>query len=228
MFAAAGNSGPGRCSIGTPGAAASAVTVGAGSDPVEAGWGLAPFSSRGLTADGRLKPDIVTPGVNITTARAGSSRTYVTYSSTSMAAPVATDVGTRRPGCRLRAGPAAGLSAAQAVDGSGAYDSGLSHGQVSGSLPGRGQSFNWSFTVTDTTRPIAVTLLMANVTCSWWSCSPDFDLYLISPSGATVGRSEGTTRQEQILYQSTVAGTYRVRVYAYNGSGPFWLDTSYR
>jgi Subtilase family/PA domain len=83
---AAGNSGPET--ISTPGAAASALTVGA----VDKQDGLAGFSSTGpLTGTGALKPDIVAPGVDITAARSqemqGGEGMYRTISGTSMATP---------------------------------------------------------------------------------------------------------------------------------------------
>ena len=95
VVVAAGNSGDGPETVGSPGAAAQAVTVGAAAEwsaPASApnhsnGIYLAPFSSRGPTADGRLKPDIVAPGVSVTSARAGTTNSYVTWSGTSMATP---------------------------------------------------------------------------------------------------------------------------------------------
>lgn len=92
---AAGNSGSGTYTIGSPGAASEAITVGAaaewsapeGSTNHSDGIYLAPFSSRGPTADGRPKPDIAAPGVSITAAAAGTGNGYVTYSGTSMATP---------------------------------------------------------------------------------------------------------------------------------------------
>lgn len=83
---AAGNSGPET--ISTPGAAASALTVGA----VDKQDSLAGFSSTGpLTGTGALKPDIVAPGVDITAARSqemqGGEGMYRTISGTSMATP---------------------------------------------------------------------------------------------------------------------------------------------
>jgi serine protease AprX len=85
---AAGNSGDGPESVGSPGAAADAITVGA-SSKISAGPYLAPFSSRGPTLDGRLKPDIAAPGVAITAADANTGTGYATYSGTSMATPFA-------------------------------------------------------------------------------------------------------------------------------------------
>lgn len=84
---AAGNSGPE--SISSPGAAASALTVGA----VDKQDALAYFSSTGpLTQSGALKPDISAPGVDITAARSqdmtdGETGMYRTISGTSMATP---------------------------------------------------------------------------------------------------------------------------------------------
>ena len=84
---AAGNAGPET--ISTPGAAASALTVGA----VDKQDNLASFSSTGpLTGTGALKPDLVAPGVDITAARSqdmtdGGSGLYRTISGTSMATP---------------------------------------------------------------------------------------------------------------------------------------------
>ncbi|MBB3054949.1 S8 family serine peptidase [Mucilaginibacter gotjawali] len=48
---------------------------------------IAYFSSWGPTDDGRVKPDIVADGVDVTSAGAASSSSYVTMSGTSMAAP---------------------------------------------------------------------------------------------------------------------------------------------
>ncbi|MEV5386321.1 S8 family peptidase [Streptomyces sp. NPDC052721] len=86
----AGNNGPAPGSIGSPGSAAAALTVGA----VDREDDIAPFSSVGPTADGSLKPDITAPGVNIVAAKAAEGHLgtpagdgYVAMSGTSMAAP---------------------------------------------------------------------------------------------------------------------------------------------
>ncbi|MET8976340.1 S8 family serine peptidase [Streptomyces sp. NPDC004539] len=64
---AAGNTGPGVTTIGTPGAADAALTVGA----VDSTGAIAPFSSRGpRLGNGALKPDITAPGVAVISARA--------------------------------------------------------------------------------------------------------------------------------------------------------------
>jgi serine protease AprX len=87
---AAGNAGPASRTIGSPGAAADVITVGA----VDRSDGVASFSSRGPTADGRTKPDICFPGTDIVAARAAGTsmgrpigERYTAASGTSMATP---------------------------------------------------------------------------------------------------------------------------------------------
>jgi serine protease AprX len=87
MAVAAGNEGPGRCTINSPGAAAKALTVGGMADLGENGFNQYVYSSRGKTLDGRIKPDISAPGVDITSAKAGTSAGYINYTGTSMATP---------------------------------------------------------------------------------------------------------------------------------------------
>jgi subtilisin family serine protease len=78
---AAGNSGRPE-TIGSPGSAEPALTVGA----VDRNDGIAPFSSRGPAADGAVKPDVTAPGVDIVAAEAGTQG-HVAMSGTSMATP---------------------------------------------------------------------------------------------------------------------------------------------
>ncbi|MFB7368389.1 S8 family serine peptidase [Streptomyces sp. NPDC056222] len=88
---AAGNSGPGDSTLGTPGAADSALTVGA----VDKSDALAPFSSRGpRLGDMAMKPEITAPGVAIVAARAAGTAmgtpvdaNYTSANGTSMATP---------------------------------------------------------------------------------------------------------------------------------------------
>ncbi|MGC5284633.1 S8 family serine peptidase [Micromonospora sp. DT231] len=87
---AAGNSGAAR-TVGSPGAAAAALTVGA----VDRDDNLAEFSSRGpRLGDNGLKPEITAPGVGIVAARAAGTTmgtpvgdAYTTANGTSMATP---------------------------------------------------------------------------------------------------------------------------------------------
>ncbi|WP_314412392.1 S8 family peptidase [Streptomyces sp. DSM 40484] len=93
LFAiAAGNDG-GEQTIGSPGSAEAALTVGAVDDTDK----LADFSSTGPGLDGQIKPDVTAPGVDTTAASAPGSVIarevgekppgYVTISGTSMATP---------------------------------------------------------------------------------------------------------------------------------------------
>ncbi|MFI7237245.1 S8 family peptidase [Streptomyces cyaneofuscatus] len=95
LFAiAAGNEGSGAGTVGSPGSADAALTVGAVDDKDK----LAAFSSRGpRVGDGAVKPDVTAPGVDITAASAPGSAIalevgespagYLTISGTSMATP---------------------------------------------------------------------------------------------------------------------------------------------
>ncbi|WP_238697905.1 S8 family serine peptidase, partial [Streptomyces sp. E5N91] len=85
---AAGNSGPDPYSVGAPGAADEALTVGA----VDGSDALADFSSRGPRGgDAAVKPELTAPGVDILAARSQyapeGSGAYQTLSGTSMATP---------------------------------------------------------------------------------------------------------------------------------------------
>lgn len=86
VVVAAGNSGDGTETVGAPGAAEDALTIGA-AGKFARGLHLAPFSSRGPTLDGRLKPDTVAPGVAIVSADANTTSGYFAASGTSMATP---------------------------------------------------------------------------------------------------------------------------------------------
>ena len=91
IFFAAGNSGPGTGSVGSPSTAKNGVSVGATLRSTSAN-SMASFSSCGPTADSRIKPDITVPGssivsanndINITTNNCGT----LSLSGTSMATP---------------------------------------------------------------------------------------------------------------------------------------------
>ncbi|MFF9373204.1 S8 family serine peptidase [Streptomyces griseoluteus] len=89
---AAGNSGPEPFTVGAPGAADAALTVGAVNGPGKGVDQLAEFSSRGpRVGDNAIKPDLTAPGVNILAARSQyapqGEGAYQSMSGTSMATP---------------------------------------------------------------------------------------------------------------------------------------------
>jgi len=85
---AAGNEGPTPGSICTPGDAHLAITVGAAYDSGEGTKGAVPiWSSVGPTDDGRVKPDLTAPGVDIMAPEANTETGYIEHSGTSMATP---------------------------------------------------------------------------------------------------------------------------------------------
>lgn len=90
VVAAAGNSGPGRCTINSPGTSPYVITVGAADLSTSPNGGhpsVASFSSRGPTPRGFLKPDLLAPGVEIVSLSNQSPKSYAVESGTSMAAP---------------------------------------------------------------------------------------------------------------------------------------------
>lgn len=249
---AAGNAGPATHTIGSPAAAANALTVCGLADPGEKGFSLSSYSSRGPTADGRTKPDVCAPGDNITSVAAGTASGYTAKSGTSMAAPFVAGVAALMLGANVSLSPS-GLKSKIVVStedwrsagadwdtGRGrllAYDAVKAAGSYSGSAPAvpnhfktdaqsigaAGAEDTWAFTVTTTAYPIALTMIMSAAATS----SHDFDLYLTGPSGAVVASSTGTTRQETIGYLPSATGTYRAKARSYAGSGTYYLDFSY-
>lgn len=101
---AAGNSGPEYGTIASPGVSQKVITVGAlddrGTARTREDDGVAEFSSRGPTIYGKVKPDILAPGVQIVSLRAPNSyldklqkearvgEHYFSLSGTSMATPI--------------------------------------------------------------------------------------------------------------------------------------------
>ena len=257
-FAAAGNKGPKSCTVASPAAAADAITVAAMADPDDnegsrpPGFSLADFSSRGPTADGRLKPDLAAAGVDISAARSGTVTSYAVKSGTSMAAPFVAGAGA----LALQANPALDartlkhLLTTTAVDaGPPGPDNEYGHGRLdvealldAATLANVGLSrivpsriyLTGEVTSTAPERshviragpdaPIAVTLVMP----TWsGSSSPDLDVYLLDPQGRTVASSQGITRQETIGWRPPVDDDYELRVSRYAGAGPYWMEVSY-
>lgn len=250
VVVAAGNSGPAKYTIGSPGAAEKAITVAAMADVGELGFNLASFSSRGPTADGRTKPDIAAPGYNITAAKANSTNGYITYSGTSMATPFVAGTAALMLDANISLTPVdiknlimntskdwgnAGkdidygmgrLDGYEAIKTAGNFTgtniATPNHYYASETLPGSYYTDNWTFNVTNTSYPIAITFIIPN----WSNSNPDFDIYLYAPDGTLAKSSEGTQRQETITFAPTQTGTYKLEVYSYSGSGSYYFDLS--
>jgi subtilisin family serine protease len=89
VFAAMGNAGPEPSTLGAPADAEGAISLGA----VNVAGALAPFSSRGPTADDRVKPDVLAPGWDVFTIDPATLDGYVPVSGTSLSTPIAAGVG---------------------------------------------------------------------------------------------------------------------------------------
>jgi serine protease AprX len=245
---AAGNSGPDSYTIGSPAAAETAITVGNMIDLGKGGFALRPTSSRGPTADGRVKPDLCAPGYDILAAQANTGG-YVKMGGTSMACPFVAGVATLMieadprlapdkvklimKATAVHFGPSgwnnefgagrldgyAALAVAYGADGIPPLMP--DHLYAGGSLSGKGVNQFWRVPVADVRFPLALTEIMQ-------STSADFDLYLYDPSGRLVAKSESTTRQETILFAPSSPGYYIVEVYSYSGAGSYSLDVSAR
>lgn len=255
VLVAAGNDGPTKYTIGSPGAAEKSITVANMIDVGENGFGLAFLSSRGPTADGRMKPDIGGPGTNITAAKTNSTNGYVTNSGTSMATPfiagtvalmldanpsltptqvrniltsTAKDWGPKGKDIDYGFGRLDGYEAIKQAGGlSGTNIQVPNHMYGSDSLAGRGSTDTWEFTLNDTSYPIAITLQMTDWrTQGWFGGTPDFDLYLYDANDNQLASSTGTRRQEQIYFTPSSTGTYKIKVYAYADSGKYFFDLS--
>lgn len=89
VFAPMGNTGPEPSTLGAPADAEGAITLGA----VNLSGQLSGFSSRGPTADGRIKPDVLAPGQDVSTVNPATLDTYTQVNGTSLSTPIAAGVG---------------------------------------------------------------------------------------------------------------------------------------
>lgn len=73
----------------------------------------------------------------------------------------------------------------------------------------------------DVTDPGTVSLNLS------WSATADLDMYLYNPSGTEVARAYTTSNPENISYNATTTGRYKVKVTAYSGSTSFLLSATH-
>ncbi|WP_066500595.1 S8 family serine peptidase [Abyssisolibacter fermentans] len=252
---AAGNSGPKKYTIGSPGAATGAITVANMIDVGEKGFALIYHSSRGPTADDRIKPDIAAPGTNISAPYANSTNDYISYTGTSMATPFTAgtialmlDADSSLTPAQIR-----NIITSTAIDwGKSGQDTEYGHGRLdayaaikqAGGFTGSNIAVPdhmhkaetladsrediWEFDVDDTNYPIAITLIIPDWTSFWWWGTPDFDIKLIAPNGSEVASQNNSTRQRTITYYpvSGGTGTYKIKIESKDGSGDYFFDLS--
>jgi hypothetical protein len=255
---AAGNGGPGICTIKSPGAAARAITVGNMADPGAGGWYLRYDTSRGPTADGRMKPDVSAPGVEVISAQAGTTNGYVGKDGTSMATPLVAGLSLlmleRKP--TLTSDQIKDILHSTAVDWGRGGDSTVpgstgpdvdygwgrldgwaalkaagapvttaprtpGHTELEGRISGTGAKVDFPISIADASFPLAATL-----TVPGGSLTRNFDLTLLSPSGAQLATSTLTERHDAVSAPVAAPGTYLLRVTSTAGAGDFFLDVS--
>jgi serine protease AprX len=239
VVAAAGNAGPATCSIKAPAAAAGALTVGAMADPGAGGFRLSELSSRGPTQDGRLKPDVVAGGVEITSVWPGQPGGS-TGTGSSGAAPLVTgtallvldadpaltpgevkatitgsaeDWGSPGPDVDYGAGRLDAYAALHAAGAAIATPPAVPrHTSFSGTVAA-GQTRSHTVTVSRLGFPVAGTLIGPG----------GLELVLRGPQGTAVATSATGTRQEDLAVTPTATGTYTFEV---TGAGSYVLDVS--
>lgn len=250
VVVAAGNDGPEARTISSPAAANSVITVGAGADIGEFGFYLAEFSSRGPTADGRTKPDLWGPGVNVRSPAGNSG--YSDVDGTSFAAPFVSGVVAlmldANPGLRpatiksiltstaMKWGPnrnnEAGFGRLQAYQAI-ARAAGITRNLNPPKVPtegfaqtniSSGQNHDYQVHLGNDYWP-AITLITLDFP------NADLDLELLDSSGNVKCKSASSSRQERIsaTFPSTCfppEGDYTVRVKSFRGNSRYLMNLS--
>ncbi|AFL95548.1 putative subtilisin-like serine protease [Thermococcus cleftensis] len=240
VVVAAGNSGPDKYTVGSPAAASKVITVGA----VDKYDVITDFSSRGPTADNRLKPEVVAPGNWIIAARASGTQLtdvtigdyYVAAPGTSMATPHVAGISA----LILQAHPdwtpdkvkTALIETADIVKpdeiadiayGAGrvnaykaAYYDSLSKLVFTGSVADKGSATH-AFDISGAT--------FVTATLYWDNSGSDLDLYLYDPNGNQVDYSYTAYYGfEKVGYYNPTAGTWTLKVVSYSGAANYQVD----
>ncbi|MCS7190693.1 MAG: S8 family serine peptidase, partial [Fimbriimonadales bacterium] len=250
----AGNNGPGAGTVGSPGVAKGALTVGSiWDDGATTTDTMANFSSRGPTGDGRFKPDVVAPGLRIDSTSNTSNTGYLLgWSGTSMAAPhVAGLAATLKQHYNTPAWATRAIIMATAIDlghgrnnqGLGKIDALLAHFAWNGgwythwwSNGGTGDLRYVDVNVPAGCTKLRVVLVYPDPPASAGASVAlvnDLDLYVqtgtltTTPSGQWYSLS-ARNNVEVVEIDNPAAGTYRIKVYTYalnSGSSQNWAFT---